>query len=119
MGLTRVFYRLSRTRIGSSVDRFEIPSIYAGSDAVAGCGTTLARARKLAGVVVGARIGSFSNRIMPISPGYRSGGAGATGRGCGGGQPTACRSGVPGSERRDWGAQIKLSEIGLVRLETQ
>lgn len=71
-------------------------------------------------MVVWTRIRDFSDGIVPISTGYRSGRAGATARGCGGGgESTAGGSGVSGPERRNGGAQIELSEIGLVRLATQ
>jgi hypothetical protein len=77
--------------------RFEITAGSARSGTVTGRGTALAGPGELAGMVVGAGISSFRDRVLAVSARERSGRAGATtgGSGGGGGEPTAGRSGMP------------------------
>lgn len=106
--------------IGSGMTRFEISGC-AGSVAVTSSRAALARPGELAGVVIRSRIGSFPNRVVPVSPGKRSGRTGTTtgsGSGCVG-EPARRGSGAPGPERRNRRTQIELTEIGLVHLATQ
>jgi hypothetical protein len=101
--------------------RFEIPGGCAGSETVTGRGTALAGPGELSGVVVGAGVGSSRELVLAVSAGYRSGRAGATTGGSrgSGGESTAGGPGMPDPERRNRGAQIELSEIGLISLATQ